>query len=88
MWGSWFGLTVGGVFVVLLIVGVAFGTSALLLPVLIAVALAALAAGIYIAHGAARGTTSDAARRDPRRSAAPVSGEGSVPGGDGRARDS
>jgi hypothetical protein len=36
MWGSWYGILFGGLLVVLLLVGVAFGTSALLFPLVMA----------------------------------------------------
>ena len=85
MWGAWHTITLGAVFVVLLVIGLAFGTSALLFPVIIA---AFIGVGIAIAFLIRRGeahTGSGAAsvpggppRGSGRRpDGAPVSGEGS-----------
>jgi hypothetical protein len=73
MWGPWltgfFGVFVG----VLLIVGIAFGTSALLFPVLIAAAIGILIAIAYVFGGVGR---REAPTPDPVADAAPASGEG------------
>jgi predicted lipid-binding transport protein (Tim44 family) len=74
MWGSWFGLVVGGLLFALLLIGIAFGTSALLFPVLIALAIGGGIALVAILRGAA---SAEERSRDPRRTAAPASGEGS-----------
>jgi multisubunit Na+/H+ antiporter MnhC subunit len=77
MWGSWMGVTIGGVLVVLLIIGIAFGTSALLFPVIIAAALMAAAAVAYVVRAGARGASEGpGSAPDPVRDAAPASGEG------------
>lgn len=81
MWGSWFGLTMGGVFVVLLIIALAFGTSALLIPVIVFAGLMALLAAVYaLRGGAAAARELDSSKApDPVRDAAPASGEGTHP---------
>ena len=73
MWGPWMGVTVGGLLVVLLLIGIAFGTSALLFPVVIAAVIAIGIAAVYVlgrVGGRGRPTP------DPVRDAAPASGEG------------
>jgi hypothetical protein len=78
MWGPWFGITLGGLLVVLLLVGIAFGTSALLFPVLAAAVILAVIAVGYGMKSASGGRSLDSSKRpDPVRDAAPVSGEGS-----------
>jgi predicted lipid-binding transport protein (Tim44 family) len=74
MWGSWFGFVIGGLAVVLLIVALAFGTSALLFPVLIALAIGGAIAVVAVLRGAG---SAEQRRGDPRETAAPASGEGS-----------
>jgi hypothetical protein len=80
MWGSWFGITISGLLVLLLVIGIAFGTSALLFPVLAAAVILVMVA---VAHGlkaATPGRSIDTSQRpDPVRDAAPASGEGSLP---------
>ena len=85
MWGTWHTITLGAVFIVLLLIGIAFGTSALLFPVIIAALIGAgIAVAFLIRRGAAH-TSSGAASvpgGPPRGSGrvpdgAPVSGEGS-----------
>jgi hypothetical protein len=78
MWGSWFGILFGGLLVVLLLVGVAFGTSALLFPLVIAAAIAGVIALLYVLG--AVGQRADTAP-DPVADAAPAHGEGSEPAG-------
>ena len=73
MWGPWMGFTAGGLFVVLLLIAIAFGTSALLFPVLIAAVIAIGIAAIYLLGAVGkRGRPTP----DPVRDAAPASGEG------------
>jgi hypothetical protein len=74
MWGPWMGITVGGLVVVLLLIGIAFGTSALLFPVLIAAVIAVGIAAVYVLGrvGSRPGGTTP----DPVRDSAPASGQG------------
>jgi hypothetical protein len=67
------GITFGGLAVGLLLIGIAFGTSALLFPVLIVGGIAAAIAVVYVlgAIGRREGPTPD-----PVRDAAPAAGEG------------
>jgi hypothetical protein len=82
MWGSWFGITASGVFAVLLLIAIAFGTSALLIPVLLAAGILIVVAIAYGIKSATPGRSLDSSRRpDPVRDAAPASGEGSLPPG-------
>jgi hypothetical protein len=82
MWGPWFGITIGGLLVVLLLIAIAFGTSALLIPVLVAAAIMVFVAIGYGAKSATPGRSLDASKQpDPVRDAAPASGEGSPPPG-------
>lgn len=85
MFGSWYTILFGAILVFLLIVGIAFGTSALLFPVLIAILLGI---GIAIAFAIKRGSehagtgAASVSGGPPRGSGrrpdgAPVSGEGS-----------
>ena len=77
MWGSWMGVTIAGLLVALLIIGVAFGTSALLFPVIIAAVIMAVAAVAYVVRAGARGASEGpGSAADPVRDAAPASGEG------------
>jgi hypothetical protein len=77
MWGSWFGITVGGLLVVLLFIAIAFGTSALLIPVILAVVIGA---GLAVVYGLKSGTATRPIDRsvapDPVNDAAPAGGEG------------
>ena len=80
MWGSWFGVTLGGLLVVLLIIAIAFGTSALLFPVIIVALIAIVAAAISIVKAGARNRPIDqSVQPDPVEYAAPASGEGPPP---------
>jgi amino acid transporter len=80
VWGSWFIITFGAVGAVLLLLAIAFGTSAALFPVLIAAVI-----GVFIAIfiGFRRSTEyaeqgrKMAGRPKPRSGGAPASGEGS-----------
>jgi predicted lipid-binding transport protein (Tim44 family) len=85
MWGSWLTILLGGVLVLLLVIAIAFGTSALLFPVIIA---ALVAVGIAIAFvikrgskqmgsGAASVSGGPPSGSGRRPDGAPVSGEGS-----------
>jgi predicted lipid-binding transport protein (Tim44 family) len=76
MWGSWYGILFGGLLVVLLVVALAFGTSALLFGFLIAAAIVGMIAVVYVlgARGRREGTAPD-----PVADAAPAHGEGSEP---------
>ncbi len=79
MWGSWFGITVGGLAVVLLFIGIAFGTSALLIPVIIAAALMFGAAVAYVMKAGARGASEGPGNApDPVHDAAPASSQQSA----------
>jgi hypothetical protein len=69
----------GGLLVVLLFVAVAFGTSALLFPVVIAAAIIAVIAVLYVLGAVGSRTPPAGPARDPVRDAAPASGEGSDP---------
>lgn len=74
MWGSFYVVVFGGLLAALLVIAIAFGTSALLFPVVIAAAIA-LGVGIAVAlRGASR---AEKPVSDPRSHAAPASGEGS-----------
>ena len=53
MWAPWFGVTFGGLALLLLVVALAFGTSALLFPVLIALG-AVLLLGVFYAMRASQ----------------------------------
>ena len=77
MWGSWYGIVFGGLLAVLLVVGVAFGTSALLFPLIIAAVIGAGIAILYVLGSA--GAREPTNPPDPVRDAAPASGEGSEP---------
>jgi hypothetical protein len=77
MWGSWYGIVFGGLLAVLLVIGVAFGTSALLFPLIIAAVIGVGIAILYVLGAA--GTREPASSPDPVRDAAPASGEGSEP---------
>jgi hypothetical protein len=72
MWGPWFVLTLGGLLVFLLFVAIAFGTSALLIPVLIAPVI--LLVGAFLSSLSKRRRNSLSAG-----AGAPVSGEGGAP---------
>jgi hypothetical protein len=84
MWGSWQTILLGAVLVLLLAIGIAFGTSALLFPVIIAAVLAAGMAVAYLIRRGAKQTGSGAASvrggppsgSGPRPDRAPGSGEG------------
>lgn len=80
MWGSWFGLTIGGVLIALLLVGIAFGTSIVVYAVLIAgVVLGGLAMLFARRRAGPEPPPGSERRRNPRSGAAPASGEGSTP---------
>jgi hypothetical protein len=78
MWGSFFALLLLPLALVLLLIGIAFGTSALLFPVLIAGVIGVI---MLIAYGAKRGDSRVSHPGEPggpgRPSGAPVAGEGS-----------
>jgi hypothetical protein len=76
MWASWYGVLFGGLGLVLLLVGVAFGTSALLFPLLIAAAIGIGIAALYMLGAVGR---RGEASPDPVSDAAPAHGEGSEP---------
>ena len=78
MWGPWFGITLGGLLVVLLLIAIAFGTSALLFPVIAAAVILAVVAVAYGVKSGGGGRSLDSSKRpDPVNDAAPASGEGS-----------
>jgi hypothetical protein len=77
MWGSWFGITLAGLLAVLLLIAIAFGTSALLFPVLIAAALGALIALVAVLRRLREAGAAETRSRNPRTGGAPASGEGS-----------
>ena len=78
MWGPWFFLTSGGLLLVLLLIGIAFGTSALLFPVIAAALIAVvIVAVIGFRRSAAHVERTAAGSQLPRSGGAPVSGEGS-----------
>jgi hypothetical protein len=76
MWGPWFLVTLGGLLLVLLLVGIAFGTSALLFPVLIVAGIAIVIGLLYVLGAVGR---REATTPDPVADAAPAQGEGSEP---------
>ena len=76
MWGPWFGVTIGGLLFVLLLIGIAFGTSALLFPVLIVAGIAMVVALLYVLGAVGR---REETAPDPVADAAPAHGEGSEP---------
>ena len=72
------GVTIGGLLVLLLIIGIAFGTSALLFPVIIAAVLMLGAGALYVVRAGARGASEGpGSAPDPVSDAAPASAEGS-----------
>ena len=80
MWGSWFGITTGGLLVVLLFIAIAFGTSALLIPVILAVLIGVVMAVVYgIKSGTAGRPIDRSTEADPVHDAAPASSEGTPP---------
>jgi hypothetical protein len=78
MWGAFFGVLLLPLALVLLVIAIAFGTSALLFPVLIAGVIGVI---MLIAYGARRGEARVSHPGEPggpdRPSGAPVAGEGS-----------
>lgn len=72
MWGPWFGLTFGGLLALLLLIAIAFGTSALPFPVLIVAAIGVVIAALYVFGAVGRRGEPPP---DPVSSAAPASGE-------------
>ena len=76
MWGSWYTVVFGGLFAVLLLVALAFGTSALFFGFLIAGGIVAGIAVVYVLSAAAR---REEGAPDPVADAAPAHGEGSEP---------
>jgi predicted lipid-binding transport protein (Tim44 family) len=80
MWGSWFGITIGGLLVVLLAVALAFGLSIAVFGALIALLAIVAIAGAYGLKSAAAGRPIDRSiEPDPVQDAAPASTEGAVP---------
>ena len=80
MWGSWFGVTIGGLLVVLLAVALAFGLSITVFAVIFVVgALAALAVGYGLKAATAGRPIDTSTQGDPVHDAAPASGEGAPP---------
>jgi len=77
MWGSWFGATFTVLLVVLLIIGIAFGTSALLFPVLIAAAIGVVIALFVVTRRLRDPGGAPTGSKNPRSGGAPASGEGS-----------
>ena len=77
MWGSWFGVTLTVLLAVLLLIAIAFGTSALLFPVLIAAGIGVLVVGFVFARRMHEQSTPASPARNPRSGGAPASGEGS-----------
>ena len=79
MWGPWFGVTIGGLLLVLLLIGIAFGTSALLFPVLIVGAIAIVIGLLYLLGAVGQRGSPAGTEPDPVADAAPAHGEGSEP---------
>ena len=76
MWGSWFGITIGGLFVVLLAVALAFGLSIAVFGVLIALLAIVAIAGAHGLKAATPGRPIDrSVQPDPVQDAAPASSE-------------
>ena len=81
MWGSWYTTVFGGLLLVLLVIGIAFGTSALLFPLLIAGAIVAVIAVLYVLGAVGRRTeAATGPGSDPVRDAAPASANAPAPG--------
>lgn len=80
MWGPWMGITAGGLFAVLLLIAIAFGTTGLLIPVLLVGAFGVFAGLAYIGSRAA-GTGRNRGRlpTNPVEDAAPASATGVDP---------
>jgi hypothetical protein len=78
MWGPWFGVTVGGLLVVLLLIAIAFGTSALLIPVLIVAGVLAVLGVLYMLGSDLRRKPGEPPP-DPVREAAPAGNEAHSP---------
>ena len=76
MWGPWFGVTIGGLLLILLLIGIAFGTAGLLFPVLIVGGIAVAIGFLYIIGALGR---REVDTPDPVSDAAPAHGEGSEP---------
>jgi hypothetical protein len=78
MWGSFFGVLLLPLAILLLLIAIAFGTTALLFPALIAGVIGVI---MLIAYGAKRGDARVSHPGEPggagRPSGAPVAGEGS-----------
>lgn len=74
MWGPWMGVTLSGLLLMLVVVGIAFGTSALLFPVLLAAAIGVGVTALFVLRVAAAG---NGPGQNPRSGGAPASGEGS-----------
>ena len=69
MWAPWFGVTFGGLAIILLVAALAFGTSALLFPVLIAGG-AVLVLGVFYAMRASQARR--ASSQNPRNDGEPA----------------
>ena len=79
MWGSWFGITIGGLLVVLLAVALAFGLSITVFGVLIFLLALAAIGGAYVLKAGTAGRPIDSSLQpDPVRDAAPASANGPV----------
>jgi hypothetical protein len=78
MWGSWFGVTFGGLLVVLFLVAISVAASPLL-AVLIAAGVGMVAAVLVVARRASEASRGETSSRNPRTGGAPASGEGSGP---------
>jgi hypothetical protein len=83
MWGSWFGMTAGGLLVLAGLIALAFGTSGAVFGVLIALGIVvAIAVGFGILRGSRQPTeerrpVTPTGSRNPRSGGAPAEGEGS-----------
>ena len=86
MWGSWFGVTLAGLLILVAFVSLIFGTSIAVFGILIALGLlAALAVGLGLRRAA--GTSEEGRERtvpaaqpkNPRSGGAPAAGEGAAP---------
>jgi uncharacterized membrane protein len=78
MWGRLFGLVLMPIAIVLLLIAIAFGTSALLFPVIIAAVIGVVMLIVYgMRRGEARVDGGRLSGGTGRQSGAPVAGEGS-----------
>jgi predicted lipid-binding transport protein (Tim44 family) len=77
MWGSWFGMTIGGLLVLLLVVALAFGLSITVFAVFAAILIVgAIGVGYGLKAATAGRPIDKSLQPDPVKDAAPASSEG------------